>query len=52
METFGIGQCQYVGDIKRFVKDSLLESDTPNDPELARKLMIQKGRELGLEPVK
>ena len=52
MDTFGIGQCQYVGDIKRFVKDSLLESDTPNDPELARKLMIQKGRELGLEPVK
>ncbi|MGM9847010.1 MAG: CCA tRNA nucleotidyltransferase [Muribaculaceae bacterium] len=52
MDTFGIGQCQYVGDIKRFVKDSLLESDTPNDPELARRLMIQKGRELGLEPVK
>ncbi len=52
MKTFGLDQCPEIGDIKQFVKDSLLESDTPNDKELAWKLMLQKGEELGLKPVK
>lgn len=51
MKAFGIGQCQEVGVIKQFVKDSLLDSDTPNNRDLAWQIMIEKGRELGLEPV-
>lgn len=52
METFGLGNCEEVGIIKRYIKDTMLEYDTPNDKELAWKLMLQKGEELGLKPVK
>lgn len=51
MATFGLAQGRQVGEIKQFVRESLLDSDTPNDPDLAYRLMIQKGKELGLEPV-
>lgn len=51
MKTFGLAQGRAVGEIKQFVRESLLDSDTPNDLELARSLMLKKGKELGLEPV-
>lgn len=51
MKTFGLAQGRAVGEIKQFVRESLLDSDTPNDLELARSLMLMKGKELGLEPV-
>lgn len=51
MATFGLPQCREVGEIKTFVRESLLATDTPNDVELATKLMLQKGTELGLSPV-
>ncbi|MDE7152844.1 MAG: CCA tRNA nucleotidyltransferase [Muribaculaceae bacterium] len=50
MRVFGLSQGKMVGEIKQFVRESLLDSDTPNDPDLAYRLMIQKGKELGLEP--
>lgn len=51
MATFGLPQCREVGEIKTFVRESLLATDTPNDVGLATKLMLQKGAELGLSPV-
>ncbi|MGN1173601.1 MAG: CCA tRNA nucleotidyltransferase [Muribaculaceae bacterium] len=51
MQAFGIGQCHEVGVIKQYIKESLLDSDTPNDRELAWKLMVEKGSELGLSLV-
>ncbi len=50
-DMFGIGQSPAVGIIKNYEKESLLDSDTPNDRELAMKLVLEKARELGLEPV-
>ncbi|MDE7136538.1 MAG: tRNA nucleotidyltransferase, partial [Muribaculaceae bacterium] len=50
MKLFGIGQCREVGEIKNHEKESLLESDTPNDPNLALRLILEKGEELGLKP--
>lgn len=50
-EIFGIGQSPLVGEIKNYEKDTLLDSDTPNDRELAMRLVLEKGAELGLTPV-
>lgn len=50
MELFGIGQSRAVGDIKTYEKDTLLESETPNDYALALRLVVDKGAELGLSP--
>ncbi len=50
METFGLSQSRAVGEIKTYVRESLLATDTPNDKELAIKLMLEKGAELGLTP--
>lgn len=48
---FGIGQSPAVGIIKNYEKESLLDCDTPNDRDLAMKLVLEKAHELGLEPV-
>lgn len=50
MMLFGIGQCREVGEIKNHEKECLLESDTPNDQNLALRLILEKGEELGLKP--
>ncbi len=50
MKLFGIGQSREVGEIKNHEKECLLESDTPNDLNLALKLILEKGEELGLKP--
>lgn len=51
MRVFGLGQGKMVGEIKQYVREALLDSDTPNDLKLARELMLRKGAELGLKPV-
>ncbi len=51
MKTFGLSQSPMVGIIKTYVREMLLASDNPNDPEIALKLMYEKGAELGLKPV-
>lgn len=48
-EAFGIPPCREVGIIKNAIKDAILEGLIPNEAEAARKLMEEKGRELGLE---
>lgn len=51
MRTFGLTQSPLVGIIKTHIRESLLNSDTPNDLTLAMNLMYDKARELGLEPL-
>jgi poly(A) polymerase len=52
METFGIPPSRYVGMIKEYVKDAMLDGDIPNDYDAAFALMLKKGEELGLASVK
>jgi poly(A) polymerase len=52
METFGIPPSKPVGIIKDFIKDAILDGIIKNDHEEAYALMLEKGRELGLKPVR
>ena len=51
METFGIGPCRAIGDIKSQIKEAILEGDIENDVEEAKALMIKLGADHGLTPV-
>ncbi len=48
MEMFGLPQSREVGMIKSYMEEHLLDSDNPNDPEEARRLVIEKAAEMGL----
>jgi len=37
-----------VGLIKNAIREAIIEGSIPNDHDAARKLMIEKGKELGL----
>lgn len=50
METFGIPPCRAVGDIKNAIKDAILDGVIRNEHDDAYRFMLEKGRELGLEP--
>ncbi len=52
MEIFNIRPSREIGIIKDAIKEAILEGEIPNEYEPARKYMLEKGRELGLEPVK
>jgi putative nucleotidyltransferase with HDIG domain len=49
MQTFQIGPCRLVGDIKTAVKDAILDGVIANNYEAAYEYMLQKGNELGLQ---
>ena len=51
MEIFGLPQSREVGYIKDYVREALLATDTPNDYDLAYRLMIERAAELGIHPV-
>lgn len=48
MEMFGLPQSRDVGMIKSYMEEHLLDSENPNDPEEARRLVIEKAAEMGL----
>lgn len=50
IEVFGIPPGPMVGVIKNAIKEAILDGVIPNDHQAAMEFMIQKGRELGLEP--
>ena len=52
METFGIPPSKSVVIIKDHIKDAILDGIIKNDHDEAFALMLEKGAELGLKPVK
>jgi poly(A) polymerase len=52
MDIFGIPPSRPVGIIKNSIKEAILEGIIRNDHDEAFELMIRKGKELGLEPVR
>jgi poly(A) polymerase len=52
ISAFGISPGKEVGIIKNAIREAILDGIIPNEHEAARKLMLEKGREMGLKPVK
>jgi len=52
METFGIPPSKPVGILKDFIKDAILDGVIKNNHDEALALVLEKGKELGLKPVK
>ncbi len=51
MQAFGIGPSRHVGIIKNAIREAILEGDIPNSREEAMRFMLEKGKNLGLNPV-
>jgi poly(A) polymerase len=52
MDVFGIPPSEPVGIIKNAIKDAILDGMIRNNYDEAYRFMLEKGKELGLEPVK
>ncbi|MHC5201593.1 CCA tRNA nucleotidyltransferase [Myroides sp. LJL119] len=52
METFGLGPCREIGQIKEAIKEAILEGVIANDHQAAFDFMLEKAFKMGLEPVK
>ncbi|WP_418992381.1 CCA tRNA nucleotidyltransferase [Alistipes sp.] len=48
METYGIGPCRVIGEIKEVIKNAILDGEIPNEPAAARALMERLAAERGL----
>ena len=51
IEAFGIKPGREVGIIKNAIREAIIDGIIPNEHEAARKLMLEKGREIGLIPL-
>ena len=49
MEEFGIPPSRPIGDIKKAIKEAILEGDIKNDKDEAYELMLRLGAEMGLK---
>lgn len=51
METFNLKPCKAIGDLKKTIKDAILNGDIPNEKEAAFNFMMEEAKKLGLEAV-
>ncbi len=51
MKVLGLGQGPVVGEIKRRIKEAILDGDIPNDHDSAYALMLQIAAEYGIAPL-
>ena len=51
METFGIGPCNVIGQLKDRIKDAILDGQIPNDHAAARALLLSLAPSFGLTPL-
>ncbi|NIJ45764.1 putative nucleotidyltransferase with HDIG domain [Wenyingzhuangia heitensis] len=49
MKTFDLKPCREIGQIKDYIKESILDGVIPNDYQEAYQLMIKRGEKLGLQ---
>ena len=52
MAVFGLGQGREVGLLKAAIKEAILDGIIPNEHDAAYGFMIEKAREMGLNPIK
>ena len=51
MTTFNLRPSREIGIIKEHIKEAILEGVIPNEKQAALKLMLKKGKEIGLIPI-
>jgi len=51
METFNLKPCKAIGDLKKIIKDAILNGEIPNEREAAFEFMMKEAKKLGLEAV-
>lgn len=51
MSTFGLKPCAEIGALKSAIKDAILDGRIPNDHDAAYQFMMQRAKEMGLQPV-
>lgn len=52
MEVFDLQPCREIGLLKSAIKDAILDGVVPNEHDSAYSFMLERARELGLEPKK